>query len=433
MKLKSLLAIGVLLAGLQGAATLARPQIIELDHIVAVVNSDVITALELDERVQRVKQQLAQNNTSLPPEDVLRKQILERMVIEELQLQLAERKGIRVDDETVNQVVENIARENGLTLQQFRQVLEREGFGFPAFRENIRKEIMLTRLKRSEVENRINVSEAEIDSQVEKLRAQEGRDVEFRLAHILVALPEGASPQEVAAAQQEARQTVNRLRLGADFAQTAVAVSDGQQALQGGDLGWIKLGQLPSIFAETVPELEIGEITGPVRSSSGFHIVKVLDKRSEERKHIVEQTLARHILIKTDEVTSDEQARRRLLRLRERILNGADFGKLAQANSDDTGSAGQGGSLGWTNPGSFVPRFEQEMAKLEAGEISMPFKSRFGWHIVQVMSRRNKDDTADFLRNQARQQIEKRKTREEMESWLRRLREEAYVDLRLNQ
>jgi peptidyl-prolyl cis-trans isomerase SurA len=433
MKLKCLLSVGLLAVAVQVNAAAAGPDIVELDHIVAVVNSDVITALELEQRVKRVKQQLARRNTNLPPEDVLRKQILDRMIQEELEVQLAKRKGIRVDDETVNNVIQNIAQENNLSLDQFRQVLQNEGYHFANFRENIRKEIMTSRLKKSEVQDRVRVSEQEIQEQLAKLEQQKGKDEEYHLAHILIALPEGATPDQVSAAQTKARQTANRLRLGADFAQTAIAVSDGQHALQGGDMGWVKLGQLPSIFSDVVPQMKPGDVTDPVRSSSGFHIVKMLDKRSDEHKHVVEQVLARHILIKTDELTSDQQARSRLLRLRERILSGADFGKLAEANSDDSGSASQGGSLGWSNPSTFVPQFADQLKKLKPGEISMPFKSRYGWHIVQVMARRDKDDTQSFLRNQARQQIQKRKTNEELESWVRRLREEAYVDYRLNE
>lgn len=410
-----------------------RPEIIELDHIVAIVDRDVITASELEDKVTQIKRRFADGKTRLPEQAILEKQILERMILEEIQLQLAHNSGIRVDDEQLNKVIDNIAKQNGLNIDQFRKAIEKDGLTFKKFREEIRKEIIITQLRKNKVENQILVSDQEVENQIARLEGQLTLNDEFHLAHILVAVPESAKPEEIETAKQKIDGIITKLKFGADFNQTAISVSDGQRALQGGELGWIKRGQLPTIFADLVPKLKLGEITPPVRSASGFHIIKLLDKRSKEQKHMVQQTLARHILVRPSEVTSNAEAKSRLVRIYERILNGEDFGKLAKANSDDTASAVDGGNLGWTVPGKMVPEFENVMDKLKPGEISKPFESRYGWHIIQVVSRREHDDSNEYLRNQARQQIHKRKVEEETEIWLRRIRDSAYVEYRLNE
>jgi peptidyl-prolyl cis-trans isomerase SurA len=411
----------------------AKPVVQEIDHIVAVANDDVITHTELEKRMYMVKQQLQRRQAKLPPDDVLRKQILEQLIMERLQLQVAERVGIRVDDESINKVVSNIARENNLTMEQFREVLAREGYNFADFRENIKKDITLNQLRKRRVENRVTVTEQEVDNYLISTANRQGSNDEFHLAHILIAVPEAASPDQIQAAKQRAESILGRLRLGADFAQTAIAESNGQRALEGGDLGWRKAGQMPTLFGESVINMQVGQISDLIRSPSGFHIIKMLDRRSYEQRHTVQQTLARHILIRPNEVVSNAEARQRITRLYERILAGADFGQLARASSDDTGSAVEGGSLGWVNPGVMVPEFEEQMNQLQPGEISAPFESQFGWHIVQVMARRQHDDTQQFERMQARQLIGKRKTEDAVENWLRELRSEAYVEYRLNQ
>jgi peptidyl-prolyl cis-trans isomerase SurA len=410
-----------------------KPVVKEIDHIVAVANDDVITYTELEKRMRLVKQQLQQRRAKLPPDDVLSKQILEQMIMERLQLQVAERVGIRVDDETINKVIDNIARENKFTLEQFRQVLAREGYDFADFRQNIKKDITISQLRKRRVENRVTVTEQEVDNYLISMANRRGSNDEFHLAHILIALPEAASPDQIQAAKQKAEAVLNRLRLGADFAETAIAVSNGQKALEGGDLGWRKGGQLPTLFSDTVINMQVGQMSGLIRSPSGFHIIKLLDRRSKEQRHTIQQTLARHILVRPNEVVSNAEAKQRITRLYNRIKDGADFGQLARASSDDTGSAVKGGSLGWVNPGVMVPEFEEQMNLLQPGQISEPFESQFGWHIVQVMSRRQHDDTKQFERAQARQQIGRRKSEVAVENWLREMRSEAYVEYRLNQ
>ena len=434
MKLLQIVTLAGLLAlPLASQAAAKSPKIIELDYIVAIVNDNVITRSELDEKVEDFRKRLRENNTKLPPDAIFRKQILERMIIDEIQLQQASASGIRVDDEGLNQVIANIARQNQMDLETFRRTLVNDGYDFAVFREEIRKEMLLAQLRKRQVENRIFVTEQDVTAQLEKLEDRLNLDNEYHLGHILIPVPESARPEEIESAREKADQVIAQLRFGADFSQTAISVSAGQQALQGGDMGWVKQGQLPTIFASIIPDLETGGITSPIRSPSGFHIVKVFDKRSGENKHIVQQTLARHILIKPSAILSKDEAHQKLVRIRERIAGGADFSELAKASSDDPGSAADGGNLGWVSPGAMVPEFEEAMNKLQAGEISQPFESQFGWHIVQVISRRQHDDTDSYLRNQARQLIHKRKVAEETEHWLRRLRDEAYVEYRLEE
>ena len=424
-----MLGLGLALSLLSYSQAATRPEDVELDRIVAIVNNDVITADELADRISQIKQQLTQKHTQLPPDDVLRKQILDRMILDEIQLQMAKTSGIRVDDEQLNRVISNIAKQNSMTLEQFRQTLESQGYPFAKFREEIRKEVIIGQLRKIKVDNQVYVSEQEVDNQLGKLGDQQQLDTEYHLAHILISLPETAKPEEIEAAQRKAEDVYTQLNLGADFAKMAVSVSSDQRALQGGDLGWIKQGQLPTIFADIVPKMKPGEITKPVRSASGFHIIKLIETRKQDQKHIVEQTLARHILIKTSEIMSSDEAKQKLQRIRNEIVSGRDFGMVAKASSDDTGSAADGGNLGWVSPGAMVPEFEEEMNKLKPGEISQPFQTRFGWHIVQVLSRRQHDDTESYLRMQARNQIQQRKSEEETENWLRRIRDEAYVQI----
>jgi len=415
------------------SARTGEPVIQELDHVIAIVNDDVITKVELDQRVRQIKKQLAQKQRNLPPENVLRRQVLENMIMQKMQLQIAKKAGIRVDDETVNKVISNIAHENNLNMKQFQQVLSREGFEFANFRDNIRDEIIIDQLRKRRIESSVHVTEQEVDNYLANLDSRKGLNDEYHLGHILIGLPEGATPDQIQAARSKAQQIYNQLRLGADFHKMAIAESSGQNALNGGDLGWRNGARLPTLFSDVITDMQPGDISEPLRSASGFHIIKLIDRRSSRQRHVVTQTLARHILIKTNQLVSNAEARQRLERLRQRILNGADFGALARANSDDTASAAQGGSLGWFNPGQMVPRFEEEVNKLQPGEISKPFQSRFGWHIVQVLSRRKQDETQKYERIQARQAIHKRKSEEALEEWLRKMRAESYVEYRLNQ
>jgi len=411
---------------------LQAKQIVELDQIITIVNDDVITATELERRIHLITQQLKQSRTQLPPAEILRKQILERLILEKIQLQLAGKRAIRIGDETINRMIDNIARENKLSLTAFRTVLERDGVSFAEFRQSIKRDLTIERLKTQEVDKQVNITTQEVNNFLLKSAKQGNSKTEYRLGHILISIPEAATPAQIDEKKTKATQVLNQLRQGDDFAKTAVASSDGQQALQGGELGWLKAGQLPTIFADTILRMKPGEISEPLRSSSGYHIVKLINKRNQGQKSLIEQTMARHILIRTDEVTSDRVAQERLERIRQRIIAGEDFGKLAKAHSDDKASALDGGSLGWVSPGSMVKRFDRAMDALKPGELSQPVRTRFGWHLLQVMSRRQHDNSSEQQRLQARRLIHKRKANEALENWSRRIRDEAYVEYRLN-
>lgn len=407
----------------------AQRNVEPLDHIVAVVNDDVITATELDSRVRFLSKRLEESNTRLPPTDVLERQVLEREILTRIELQIARRSGITITDPALNDSLSNIARRNNMNLEQFREILVRDGFDFEEFRENLRNEMTISQLRRREVFNRVSVTDREIEDYIALHGSPEQQNREYHLGHILIALPEAASADQIAEARHRAEGIVTELREGADFAQKALSLSAGQQALQGGDLGWRKPGQIPSLFAGQVLKMQAGDVSDPIRSASGFHIVKLLETRGDERVMVV-QTHARHILIRPDAVTTDEQARQRLELLRVRLQEGDDFGELARANSQDLGSAAEGGDLGWSSPGRMVPQFEEVMNSLDPGTISEPFKTQFGWHIVEVLERRQHDDTTEVRRSQVVAAIRKSKSDENLELWLRRLREDAYVELR---
>ncbi|KKN15638.1 hypothetical protein LCGC14_0984040 [marine sediment metagenome] len=400
-----------------------------MDRIIAVVNNEVLLESELVEMEQTVRQQLHQRNAAMPPSDVLRKQVMERLIMQRVQLQKAESIGIRVGDDALNAALKQIAENNKLTLRQFRDVLAKDGYDFADFRDSIREEMIISRLRKSQVEDRVVVSDREVDTYIKTQAVQGGSETSYLLLHILINVPEAASPEQVQIAQDKLNKIQGLLDAGGDFSEIASGYSDGQNALEGGDLGWRKKGELPSLFADVVPDLKVGEVSKPLRSGSGYHLVMVKDKKSEET-HLVKQTLASHILIKTNELTTDDDALKRLEQLRERILNGEDFAELARSHSDDTGSAIEGGSLGWTSPGAMVPEFEEKMNELPIGGVSEVFKSRFGWHLIKVDDRREENMAEEFNRNKARAAIRQRKIEEDLESWLRELRDEAYVEYR---
>ncbi len=406
---------------------LAQP----LNRIVAVVNDDVILESELIQRTRLVTENLSEQQTRLPPAQQLERQVLERIIVERLQLQLADQNNIQVDDETLNASLRQVAQQNGMTLTEFREVLEAENGGYAAFRDDFRNQIRINRLRQQMVGNRINITEQEVDNLLASQTAFGDQGLTYRLGHILVATPEAASPEEIQAASRKVQTLLERLQQGADFAQTAVAESDGQNALQGGDLGWRSAAQLPSLFAEPIRNMKAGEVSEPIRSPSGFHIIKLFEIKGDERR-IVKQTHARHILITPDQLISNAGALERLLQLKNRIEGGEDFATLARSHSHDKVSASKGGDLGWVNPGDLVPPFEEAMDKLSVNQLSEPVRSQFGWHLIQVLERRSHDSTADFQRAQARDLIRKRKTDEELELWLRRLRDEAYVEYRID-
>ena len=415
-----------------GAPAQSTAPIVELDRIVAIVNDDVITRSELEARFSSVSAQLRRTGTPLPPSEVLRRQVLERLIVDRVQLQLARESGIRIDDETLNRALLQLAERNRLALREFRNALERDGYDFAKFREELRDEIAISELRKRQVESRVRVSERDVDDYLSTIENQ-GADSEYHIGHILIAVPDGASPEEIAEARERTEGVLGEIRAGADFANMAAANSDGRQALEGGDLGWRKAPDLPTMLGDAVLRLAVGEVTEPIRSASGFHLVKLIDERRGERPVVVEQTRARHILIVLDELTDEAAARRELSALRERVVNGEDFGELARARSDDTGSAPKGGDLGWINPGDTVPEFENAMASLEPGGLGEPFKSQYGWHIVQVLERREHDDTGAARRAEALRSLRARKIEEDMQSWVRQVRGEAYVEYRLDE
>jgi peptidyl-prolyl cis-trans isomerase SurA len=402
----------------------------ELNAIVAVVNDDVIVNSELQREVAAMVPELRARGTPIPPDKILKKQVLERVISKRLQSQRAAQLGIKVDDATLTQTMTSIASRNGISLEELRATLENSGMRFEDFREDTRRQMIDAQLQRQEVLNTITVTEPEIDRFLEKEAGRLVDRTEVRLQHILIAFPEGASPDQIKKAQTKAAGLVQQLRAGADFAKLAIANSAGQQALEGGDLGWFKIAEVPTLAAESARTLGKGEVSDALRSQGGFHIIKVSDIKGSETE-VVTQTHARHILVRTNEVLSDDDAKTRLAQLRMRILGGDDFATLARSNSDDTGSALKGGDLGWVGPGDTVPDFEQAMGDLAPKEISEPFKTPFGWHIVQVLERRQADTTAEVMRQKAKDAIRQRKAREATELWLRRLRDEAYVEIRL--
>lgn len=415
-----------LIAGLLfSSSVIAAP----LDRIVAVVNDDVLLESELNEMEQTVRQQLQQRNQQIPSSNILRRQVLERLIVQRIQVQRAAEMGVRVDDEALNAAMAQIAQNNNMTLRQFRDVIEEDGYPFASFRESIREEMLISRLRKGQVEDAITVSDREVENFLSTQSIQGNRETSYRLQHILIALPDPASPEEVQQAKAKLAEIKKLLVDGGDFSQVAAGYSDGQNALEGGDLGWRAQGELPSLFAGLAPQLAVGEVSDEIRNASGFHLIKLAEKRSEE-SHMVKQTKASHILIQTNELVTDDIARNRLEQLRERIMNGEDFAELARAHSDDTGSAIEGGSLGWTSPGVMVPEFEEVMERLADGEVSEVFQSRFGWHMIKLEERREQDMAEEFNRNTAREQIRQRKIEEELESWLRALRDEAYVEYR---
>lgn len=421
----------VLWATIAFPATAALNIIDPLDRIVAVVNDDVITAVELDAEMDTIKKQFRQQNTRFPSDAILKKQLLERMILRRIQLQRAKRMHIRVDDETVNRTVDNIAAQNNLSLSQFREALTREGIDFASFRENMRDEITLNQLQNRLVRNRITVTKQEIDNFLSNRALRGGKNKEYRLGHILIAVPEAASAEKITEARAEAESTITKLQQGAEFSQMAIATSDGQQALEGGDLGWRRLEALPTLFSEWVSNHKEGDISHAIRSPSGFHIIKLLEQRSDTPRHVVKQTHVRHILIRTKEFTPSEEARDSLLKIKARLEAGEDFASLAKAYSDDPGSAVEGGDLGWVNPGEMVAPFEKAMNALEINDLSQLVRTRFGWHVIQVLARRDHDNTEKVQRKNARDALRARKTDPALQSWFRRLRDEAFVENRL--
>lgn len=414
-------------------------QVTAIDRIVAIVNEEVITQQELKQEVHIITQQQQSQNLPLPAAHILNKKVLERLIIKKIQHQLAISNGIHVSDSQLNEALHNIASQNQLTLSEFHDALAQDNINFELFRDSIRDEIIFQQLRQRHVDNKINISEQDITHFIEDQKNKGTSNDEYHLAHILLAIPEAASAEKIHQAKALAEDILRKLLAGANFQSLAIEFSDGQQALKGGDLGWRRGIEVPSIFT-TALQLIINnqdnnsgaKLSQIIRSSSGFHIIKLLNQRGNER-HIISQTLARHILIKTDALTDDMAAEQRIKSLKEQLQkNIADFSTLAKEHSGDQGSATAGGDLGWINPGTMVPAFELALQSLQPGQLSKPIKTRFGWHLIEVLERRNHDGTEDFNRNKVRQQLFKRKAEEASITWHQRLRTEAYVEYRLD-
>ncbi len=408
----------------------AADKVLSLDRIVAVVDSDVITRSELDDRLTTLAQQFEKQGAQLPPREVLEKQVLERMIQERLQLQQAAQTGLRVDDNQLDKTMERIAEQNKLTLEEFRVKLAEEGINFRSFREDIRHEIIIARLKERETERRVTVTEAEIDNLLTTQSSAQADTDEYDVAHILIRTPEEATPEDLQKLRAKAEDAYKKLQQGADFAQVSAAISDAPNALEGGRIGWKKATELPEIFQAALKPLKAGELSEILRSSNGFHILKMADRRGLSTPLMITQTHARHILIKPSEILSDDEAKHRMDDIKERLDNGGSFIELARQYSED-GSANKGGDLGWANPGDMVPEFEKAMNELKPNQASEPIKSRFGWHIIEVLERRVQDLSHEAARLKARQEIRARKSEEFFQDWVRELRDRAYVEYRL--
>ena len=402
-----------------------------LDRIVAVVNEDVIMKSELENKIYTINEKMKEQGANTPPESILKRQVLNNLIQNRIQLQLATKIGIKVNDENLNRTISNIAAESQVTLEQFREILEKDGYNYEQFREDIRNEIALTQLRKRQVTNRIIVSGKEIDNFLTNDNSQSIFQTEMRLSHILFSLSETATEDEITQTEQMASKVRDELLTGADFAKIASTVSDGGNAKAGGDLGWRKIDDIPTLFTDYIPDMKVGDISELIRSPSGFHIIKISDLKDME-ENIVEQTHARHILVKINELRTDEQANEKLIQLKLRIDNGDDFGLLAKGNSDDAMSAIDNGDLGWSISGKLVPEFQRVLDGLEINETSEPFKSRFGWHIAQVLGRRSHDNTESIKRARARKVIGDRKLNEALQNWNRELLDEAYIEYRLD-
>lgn len=412
------------------SAGICTAQTVMLDRVVAIVDDDLVLESELKERMATILQRLQAQYNQLPPEDVLQKQILEQLIVERIQLQMAKRYDINPSAAEIDQAIGRIAHNNQMTPEQLKADIARQNMSIEDLRDQIRTEMTINQLQQGVVNGRIRVTEQEIDNFLASTDGRFATSPDFHLGHILIAVSSAAEPAMVSAAEKEANEIYEKLQQGADFEQLAISHSNDQSALQGGDIGWRKLAQLPELFSKQLESIGTGQVSKPFRSGAGFHILKNIEQRGGGEQ-LVEQTKARHILIKTTEIMNDEQARAKLLELKARLEKGEDFAKLARENSEDTGSMLAGGDLGWSMPGMFVAEFEETMTNTDIGEISQPFKSQFGWHILQVEERRKEDMSGQMKRNQAANLIRSRRFDEEFQSWLTQIREEAYVEIKI--
>ncbi len=411
-------------------ASPALSQMRVLDGIVAIVDNDVVMASELEDRVSTIHQRIQESGNEPPPREILVSQVLDRLILERIQLDMARRAGVRISDDEINATIANIAQSEGLTPEQFLGMVVSEGLSVAALREQLATEMTLARVQQAQVNRRIYISEQEVTN---FLASEEGRNFispDVYLGHILLPLSSSASPEEAAATQDLARDILSRIIAGEDFRGLAYAHSADQSALQGGDLGWRKISELPDVFIDPVSTLQPGEVTDLIRSNAGLHILKLYDKRGGEQQ-LIQQSKVRHILLKPNEIRDDEATRARLMEIAARVHDGESFSELARQYSEDIGSALAGGDLGWSLPGQFVPEFEYTMNNIPVNQISEPFRTQFGWHILHVTERRDQDFSEDIMRHQAESILRQRKFESELQLWLQEIRDEAFVDVKI--
>ncbi len=409
------------------AYSTAQAQAVYIDSMVAIVEDDVITNSKLSSEVNRIREEYSARGQQLAATASLNRQVLELLIMKSILIQEAKNRGANITETQLNDTMQNLAKRNNKTLQEFRQALLATGIDYNTFREDVKNEMFINTIKNSYARQNVDISDQEVDDFITR-NGNDTDTLEYRLSHILIALPDGASSDQVTKARVKAEELIYQLKNGADFSMLAAQNSAGSNAIDGGDLGWRKLAEIPSLFADLMQNIKIGEIGGAIRSPSGFHIVKLVDKRDSDQL-IVEQIKARHILIKPNELISNKQAQEKLEKIRDEILQGADFAELAKKHSDDPGSKGLGGELGWINKGTMVPAFEKVLVATKKGETSEVFRSRYGWHILQVEDRKKVDETEESKRNKIKQQLLTQKKREVLELWQKRLRDEAFVKI----
>ncbi|MGH1471011.1 MAG: peptidylprolyl isomerase [Cellvibrionaceae bacterium] len=413
------------------AIQLTQAEAIVLDRVAVIVDNDVVMESELNAQLSAIKNRLKAQGAESPPDEVLKAQVLEHLIVQQLQLQMAKRAGVNIEDAEINQAMTEMQQRNKVTPQQFIAQLQAEGLTVEDLREDLRRELTINRVQRGVLGNRLDVTEHDVDSFLNSKEGKFWTAPEYNLGHILIPLSNSASTEEVAAAKNKAEDLKQQLENGADFSRIATTYSAGQNALQGGSIGWRKPAQLPELFSVNLNGMKIGEISNPFRSGAGFHLLKIHEQRGGGSEQLIDQTKVRHILLQTSVILSDEEARKKLLEVRTNILNGADFGEMAKEHSKDPGSMLAGGDLGWSTPGMFVPQFEQVMAVTEIGDISFPFQTQHGWHILHVEDRRKEDMSDRVIKNQAFNLLRSRRFEEELPIWLQEIRDDAYVDIKL--
>ena len=418
--------------GAQRPAAAPQGGPVALDRVVAVVNNEALTQFEMNEQKRILVQQLRESRLQPPSPDVLDKQVLDRLITERALMQYAKETGIRVDDTTVERTILRIAQENKMAPEEFRKVLEREGIPYAKYREDVRREVTIQRMREREIDTKVFVSDAEVDNYLATVNVQAGGESEYLLAHILVRVPEQSSPEQIEQRRARAEDALAKVKAGEAFAQVAATWSDAPDAQQGGSLGWRTPARMPSVFVDSVRAMKKGQVSGVLRSPAGFHIVTIVDERGRNQPSVVQQTHVRHILIKVSELTSDVEAKAKIDRIRERIDGGAKFDDQARVNSEDASSA-KGGDLGWVAAGDLVPDFQAAMDRLKVNEVSQPVRSPFGWHLIEVLERREQDVSKERQRDQARLALRQRKADEQFQEFVRQTRDRAYVEIKTDE